>query len=364
MRINPLIRAYIAAVMIMRKSGLAAAAVLLLLASLYHAQVGVSILAAGERCVRILLPSLYLYSILAGVVTRGGLLGGTGRSSVAVTVLLSQIGGYPLGAQLVMGMLRSGSISRAEAKTMLCVCVGCGPGFLLGTVCGQMPLQARIWMMLSVSVPQVAAALMLLRDIRPEEQHAKSLHGAGLVTASVEAAASAMLKICSMVMAMAGAMAIAEGLGLFRLAGVIHAQAPVFLRSVLEVSCITEWIAQGGSLPVAAALLTFGGICVHLQIASLCDGMLPWLRFWGMRLLCSAAAYGLCRLGLPYVCREVQTASLVVTPELPHSSQGWLPGACLLLMSVMVLYRSDRVCGSSRSVTHPTKNAGKIAFRR
>ena len=330
--------------MFMKRFGIAIAVMLLVLAAFFHPLVSEGILAAGERCVTVLVPSLYLYSIIAAFVTHSGLLGSTGKASVLTAVILSQLGGYPLGAQLICGMVRSGSITEAQAKRMLCVCIGCGPGFLLGTVCGRLPVGARLWMMASVTLPQLLAGLLLLRGIRPERCSMAQLRGTKLLTGSVEAAADAMLRICSMVLAMAGVMAVMEGLGLFRLTCAVHLAAPAFLRTVLEVSCITDFLAQGGSLPMAAALLTFGGLCVHLQIASLCDGLLPWLRFWGIRLLCSVAAYGLCSLGMPYLCREVQTASLLLTPEPAAHEAGLLPGICLLLMSVLVLYRSEQVC--------------------
>ena len=338
---------YTAAVMNMKRLGFVLVFGLLLLAAVFHAQVGGSLLAAGERCVMILVPSLYCYSIIAALAVWGGLIG-SGRASVVAVVVLSQLGGYPLGAQLVTGMYRSGSITDAEAKKMLCVCIGCGPGFLLGTVCGRMPAAARLWMMLSVSLPQLFAALLLLRGICPAERSTQPLRGAKLLTGSVETAARAMLRICSMVMAMAGGMAILEGMGVVCLTASLHPAAPAFLRTLLEVSCITEWTAQGGSLPMAAALLSFGGICVHLQIASLSDGLLPWLQFWAVRILCSLAAYGLCWMGMPLVCRELQAVSLDVTSHIPHGTQGWLPGACLLLMSVLLLYRGNRVCGHIR----------------
>ena len=60
-------------------------------------------------------------------------------------------------------------------------------------------------------------------------------------------------------------------------------------------------------------------------------------------MLCSAAAYCLCSLGMPLFCREVQTASLLLMPEVRAHEAGMLPGICLLLMSALLLYRSERV---------------------
>ena len=341
MRIIGRMRAYTAPVMKMKYGRMAVAAAFFAAAAVFHAQVCGSILAAGERCLVVLVPSLYLYSITAAVCTRSGLLNAGGRGSIAAVVVMSQLGGYPLGAQLVYGLYRSGSITEDEAKRMLCVCIGCGPGFLFGTVCRGLPVRAALWMLLSVSLPNLLCAAVLLRKIRPETQRTERLHGARLLTESVETAAGAMLRICGMVLAMAGCMAVAEGLGLFGLSAMLHPGAPPFLRAMLEVSCLVEW---SGGLPMAAALLTFGGICVHLQVASVSGGLLPWAKFWAVRLLCSGMAYALCSLGMPYLFREVQSAALMYGAAPEQRQAHWLPGACLLVMSVLVLYRSYVVC--------------------
>lgn len=318
----------------MKKEG--AALLLLPAAMLFHTQVQAAILTAGERCVRVLVPSLYVYTILAAFCTRAGLFGG--RGGMAGAVLFSQLGGYPVGAQLVEGMYRTGTLTRAEAQRLLCVCFGCGPGFVLGTVCGRMPLSYGLWMLLSVSLPNLVCGAVLLCGIHPAAEQTQRMRGVELMTASVEAAGNAMLRICGMVLAMAALTGIAEGAGLFRLT---DAKMAAFLRTLLEVSCITDWSREGGSLPMAAALLSFGGICVHMQVAAISGGLLPWVRFWGMRLLCSAAAYGLCAAGLCFL-PDVQPAAVLSQEPVPALTEGsLLPGACLLMMTLLLLHREQ-----------------------
>lgn len=304
---------------------------LLPVAVLFHTEVQTGILTAGERCVRVLVPALYCYTIIAALCTRTGL---AARGTAGV-VLFSQLGGYPVGAQLVGALYRSGSLTRSEAQRLLCVCMGCGPGFVLGTVCAGMPLRYGLWMLLSVSVPNLVGALFLARGIRPVQKQMQA-RGVQLFTESVEAAAGAMLRICGMVLAMGALLGIVEGMGLF---GRMDGRTAALLRTLLEVSCITDWAKEGGSLPMAAALLAFGGICVHLQIAAICGDLMPWGRFWGMRLLCSAAAYGICAAGM-HLMPEVQAASLLTAEPMPALTEGsLLPGLCLLAMTVLLLRR-------------------------
>lgn len=319
-----------------------------------HEGVQMAVLSAGERCVRVLIPSLYLFSILAACFVQSGILEdlSSGRrflrtdGYLLAVELFSLIGGYPVGAQLLHGMRRQGILTEKQERRMLGVCFGCGPGFLLGTVCGRLPMQAGLWMMFSVSLPNLIVFLILARDeVLPKQMQSNRNAGAALLTGSVESAASAMLKICGMVIGVGAVLGILEQMGVFDLIGRTF-PAPLeltvtFLKTVSEVSCITEFMQNGGSLPMAAALLSFGGLCVHLQAAAICEGNLSWIRFWAVRILCSMMAYGICRIGMLFLFRGIQSASLTVA-EPVLSGESAVPGVCLLMMSAMLLQRSAR----------------------
>lgn len=331
-------------------------AVLLLFAAaaiVCHNGVQTAVLDAGKRCVLILIPSLYFFSILAACCVRSGILGGLAGKRlfgvdgyILAVVLFSQAGGYPVGAQLLHTMQRCGSISAEQERRLLCICMGCGPGFLLGTVCSRLPLGAGLWMMLSVTLPNLLLVWYLAGDIALTELYSRPASGALLITGSAESAASAMLKICSMVTGVAAVLGILEEMSVFRFIPEILPFAPAqtgsFLKAAAEVSCITEFMQNGGSLPMAAALLSFGGICVHLQMAAICEGNLPWWRFWAVRLACSAMAYGICRVGMLFLFPDVVSAALIGQNHAAVYKGSIVPGLCLLLMSVMLLQSKSR----------------------
>ncbi len=319
----------------MKRIGLAVVlGVLTVGAVVFHAQTAAGIYTAGERCLRVLLPSLYGFSILAAYSVKIGLPGllakplrfisGRYEARLVAVLLFSQVGGYPVGAQLLHTMREDGSITAAEESRLLCVCMGCGPGFLLGTVCGKQPVGVGLWLLLSVSLPNLLLAPLVLP--RKAEMSHPPVRKAGVqfFTEAVESAAAAMLKITAMVTAFGAVLGILDGMGL--------PDVPV-LRSLLEISCVTAFTAAGGSLPGAAALLAFGGVCVHLQAAAICEGNVRWLLFWAFRAAAAAMAYVFAAVGMQFLGAEQ-----VFLPEIRPAVYGGsiLPGLCLLLMSVML----------------------------
>ena len=317
------------------------ALVILVLAVIWNTAVRSSILTAGERCLTVLIPSLYCYSLLAAFCIRSGGLRAVSRLSgpnglLWGILLFSQIGGYPVGAQLLHELELTGEISREQEKRLLCVCFGCGPGFLMGTVCRGFPSKLSLWVMLSVILPNLLLSPLVMRNFTEKQVIPSKTSFVQTFTGAAESAANAMLKVTAMVLAFAALMGIFDGMGVFAL---LPEKYAALVRAVLEVSCVTELPASGGSLPLAAACLAFGGICVHLQVAAIC-GAVNWVKFWLFRVLSAGMAYGICLLGVKFLFRDVVAVSVLsARPELTTGSI--LPGVCLLVMSVLLLRKTS-----------------------
>ena len=319
-------------------SALAAALTVLIAAIVCSANVREGILTAGNRCLTVLIPSLYLYSLLASFLIRSGGIASLGRlfgkrGKLWAVVLFSQIGGYPVGAQLLHEMQKKGEISKEAERNLLCVCIGCGPAFLLGTVCSGLPRSLTCWMMLSVCLPNLLLAPLFLRELPETADFLLKKPFAVLLIESAECAASAMLGITSMVLAFAAGMGILDGMGCCSL---LPVSMQSILRTALEVSCITEYLHAGGTLPVAAGLLAFGGICVHLQIAAICEGNVAWGKFLLCRIIASLLASGICTVGVKWLFRDAVAASLM-QDRVVLTTGSIVPSICLLAMSVMLL---------------------------
>lgn len=307
----------------------------------FHEQIGQSILDAGERCIIVILPSLYLFSILAAFCIKSGMLEqlaepfGKHRAKAVIwlIVIFSQMGGYPTGAQLLHSLYQEGGISREQEEKLLCACMGSGFGFLFATVGGNLRTALMLWLILSV--PNWILAYFFIRSMPSVNQNSirsESKTFSALLTESVESAAAAMLKICGMILAFGALMGILNG---------ISGEIPPLIGSILEISSLSEYTHHGGSLPVAAGLLSFGGLCVHIQIAAVCENHIDWKRFWICRILTAGISGLLCTFSMNFLFPESVPVFLEETTVSIHSSSSMIPTCCLLVMSVFVLKKYD-----------------------
>lgn len=355
----------------LRKTGIFVLFLMLFAAAIcFREEVAAAMLEAGSRCIMVIIPSLYLFSLLAAFCVRSGVLEILAApleafarkflhmdGSILMILLFSQTAGYPIGAQLLERMYGKGAIGSTQRNCLLCVCFGCGPAFLLGTVGTilHLPPLLALLLMLSVSLPNLVLAAVLARhnDFYTAGTHEQgvSLH-AEEFTQSVENAAAAMLKICSMILAFAAFSGIAQGSGAVRFLaetlgflGCPAETAEHCILTVLEISNLPEYLQQGGSLPMAAALLSFGGICVHLQNAAICGGDFPWRKFLCIRLVSAVFSYLLCAAAVKWGFGGQVPAVLQMHPlyEAELTTQGVMPVICLLAMSVFLLAKDDRL---------------------
>ena len=95
----------------------------------------------------VLIPSLFPFMFLSNFAVEYGISSKVGRvlapftekvlylpSEAGVTVLLSLIGGFPIGAVGTSALYKQGKITEKQAQRMLCFCVNSGPAFLISVV--------------------------------------------------------------------------------------------------------------------------------------------------------------------------------------------------------------------------------------
>lgn len=315
--------------------------ILFLIGAVYfYESVSVSILEAGTRCIFILIPSLYIFSILASFSVKSNLLLFMAKpfqkicqkllhtdASLVIIILFSQIGGYPVGAQILHSMYQDGYISKQQEQNLLCVCMGCGFGFLLGTVGGNTKI--ALWLWLILSLPNIIIGLFLIRTMQIKLNISKSTKSfSQIFTESVENGALAMFKITAMILAFAGFM------------GVMKAVLPnlnIIINSILEVSCVTEYLQQGGNLASVAGLLSFGGICVHLQISVIIENNLNFKKFWLCRIFIAGIVYIICKFSMPKIISETIPVFLDNNTAPVLQSSNMIASCCLLIMSIFLI---------------------------
>ena len=280
---------------------------------------------AAGLCLTVMIPSLYAFTVLSKLMISSNAYKLIGRPFSWISryimrmpadffpiFLISQFAGYPIGAALISRMEEEGEISGSQAGEMLCFCIAPGPAYISAVAAAVAPDISGMsgYIFISVAGANLLGVLLtaFTRKIPPEtNEKANVTLSAKLFTDSVRAGAESMTMICGMIIFMAAVMGIFGKAKLFiavsrllsGLTGHPSAQIYPFVRSFLEISNLTGIFGDARiTMPMAAAMLSFGGVCVHLQIMSVCRGFSP-MKALLCRIPCSAAAFIICRLVMP-----------------------------------------------------------------
>lgn len=229
-------------------------------------------------CVETLVPSLYLFMALSSALIRSGYIVTLSRplkgiayhlfrlppSGLAV-ILLSILGGYPVGARCISVLYEQGSVGLSDAKKTAYIAVCAGPGFLLNYVgCAllnnrQAGTALLVSAILGVLLTGVIIGRVVHSDPLPYPPSAISSGSGNLLTKSVADASDATIRMCGMVVVCTAMIT------------VIAEISPD--QTVTDIASALIEITEGchrmcGSYPLymIAFFLGFGGISVHLQI--------------------------------------------------------------------------------------------------
>ncbi len=247
------------------------------------------IIEALKSCVYVIIPSVFGMSVIASAISKSGVVGLIlGRSMINGDILsafvLGNVGGYPIGAKILSDGVSDGNLSADDASTALAFCYAPGPAFAVGVVglgaFGDM--RFGLGAMLAVFLSNLTLFIIYLLRCKPvSKPHNRPVRGfsTSLMTESVSSSAGAMLSVCSMILFFT----------------VLRASAAVIipeitkikvLQPILEITRISELTPKDGlSISTAAALMSFGGICVIMQVLSIVGGIFSTEKFLAARLI-------------------------------------------------------------------------------
>ena len=254
-------------------------------------------------CGNVILPSLFPFFVLSSLVVELGMSRCLGRlfqpvmaplfrvnGACASAVALGFIGGYPVGARTAIALYENGQCSRTEAERLLAFCNNSGPAFILGVVGTGVFGSGAAGLLLYLA--HVAASLLVgvlfrfyryrepPRPSRQPEAHFQAARFSAAFTRSVTGSLASALNICAFILffTVTIRMLTLSGLltGLARLLarlcaplGLSQVWAERLLTGVLEVSSGVSSLTGGalsGRLSMAAFMLGWAGVSVHLQV--------------------------------------------------------------------------------------------------
>lgn len=323
---------------------------------IFASDIAVTGMRAGvAMCLNVLVPSLFPFLVLSQFMVKGKLCDGLGSllapvmrhcfhlpPCAASVVLMSLMGGYPVGSLMTAQLLREERLTQRQAKALLLFCVNPSPAFVI-TALGTVALgntTAGLMLYASLAFSALLLGLLVGRTLpKPEKESFPACAPSSLTGSFVESvagAASTLLGICTWVLLFSCVTALAGRLPLPSLSKLMSG-------CMLEVTSGTVNAAGRMALPFLAAALGFGGLCVHCQVAQPMGACrLPYLRFLFFRFLHGGLSFGLCSLLLrlfptntAVFSNFAQSAPRLVSSSLPAS-------LAMILMSVLLILEVDR----------------------
>lgn len=232
-------------------------------------------------CIKTLVPSLFMYMILASYISgsKAGIYMGAIFSKPiekflklpkisASIILLSLVGGYPIGAKCIASAFDNKLLTKTQAKKLALFSVCSGPGFVLSFVSISLYNNKQIGIILLISqfisffinVLIVAAVIKNEDYIYPEISH--NINNCDFSKA-VQQGCVATLNMCSMVIVFSSIISVLEKVL------INHQFIKDILILFLEVTTACSKLYSKYPLYVISFAIGFSGICVHFQIFSI-----------------------------------------------------------------------------------------------
>ncbi len=246
---------------------------------------------AMDLCLYTVIPSLFPFLVLSSLLnkillgSRIPVLGLLGRLcgipvGAESLLLLGLVGGYPVGAQALTEAYKGGSITKTSYNRLLGFCNNAGPSFIFGIIAMQFSQAITAWLIWGVHILSALLVGIVLPG-KSKEVCRLPAQSRVTVTQALTDTLRIMAKICGWVL-------------LFRIViayltpyftAIFPAWAVSYLTGIVELTngCVglSAVTPEGLRFLICLCMLNFGGLCVGMQTASVCEGFGTGLYFPG-----------------------------------------------------------------------------------
>ncbi|MGN0468391.1 MAG: hypothetical protein ACI4GY_06685 [Acutalibacteraceae bacterium] len=307
-----------------------------------------------ELCLKNVIPSLFPFMVVSCVFIQSGISEKVSAFFDTVTkflfrqpgnsfcvILLSQIGGFPIGASLVKRLFENKKLSPNQARRLMLFCINPGPGFVIGYVGSSLLGSRSAGVVIYCSVVLSSLLLGILSRFVSDENDFEKLKnteeekeniniGAGLIVESVKKSTFSIAIICGWVVIFSCFSKLID-LGNF------SDEAKVFLSAFLEVTNGCKQISLSYAPSLIAGAIGWSGLCIHFQImdAVIMTG-LKLKYFLTARVTNAAFATVICEIlfkAFP-ACKPV---AVVANGNVSASASGISVSLCLIAMCLLML---------------------------
>lgn len=241
-----------------------------------------------KTCLEILVPSLFPFMVLSSFAVKYGVLSGgdgkagnlfqriTGLPFATLTVIFFGFtGGFPVGLNVAAELYENGVIDRKTVLRLLSFCVNAGPAFIItavGTmIFGSSGAGFRLFFCVCSAslITGLLTSLIIKTDKRTESVNLKNRSFSDVFISSVEISCKNIFILCGWVLLFSCFSGIIESLSSPLIADIWYVFG--------EVTAGVVSAEKIGGLPLTAACISFGGLCVMCQL-------LPAMKKCGVRI--------------------------------------------------------------------------------
>ena len=255
---------------------------------------------ALSLCAELIIPSLFPFFVLSGLLNRLGFAAAIARQLAkpaarlygvsgagATAFFMGLVGGYPLGAAYIADMRRQGLVSLEEAERLMGFCSNSGPAFLVGSIGAGVFGSARLGVGLYIIHVLAAAITGLFFRVDGKcrgNAPAALRESGGALIESVRQAAQSILSVCGFIVCFCVIIGLLDAHGMFSLLAGQLAQitglelhaARAALSGFLElgsgIGSMRGLAVSPANLAIAAGIVGWGGVSVHCQTAAVLAG--------------------------------------------------------------------------------------------
>ena len=310
---------------------------------------------AMQLSAKVVIPTLFPFSVLAGILVRSGIAMRLGirfgkpigyvfgvSPVCAVGVFLGMLCGFPVGAASIAQLYRDGSVDRESAERILPCCTNAGPAFLLSVAgAGVFGNRTYGWILLGIHLTASFLVGVTLRgsgyrSMSPVPEP-KSQTAAAVFTESVQAAAVSMVQVSGFIVLFSVILSLMPAC--WPLAALLELTNG--LTAIRETSMPTALL-----LPAVSAMLGWSGFCVHAQVLSFAAP----LGLSGRRYLYGKMLHGCYAALLAVPVALLFRSEIPSTTAIHHPSSGeffltaaWALSAFCLFFSFLWKFRCQSV---------------------
>lgn len=335
-------------------------------------QIGrLGVLTGGKYCTEILIPSLFPLMFLSRFVIFSGMFDFLKKpldkimrfvfylpGCAAPAVLLSLIGGYPVGASSVKALFEKNEISNEELNRMMIFAVNAGPAFIINVV-GETLLKNRsLGIMLfliqsSVSVilgitAGIAARIKKIKFNKSKKINNEKIKISEAVVLASSKTSVSIVEMCALITVFTVIISLFENLNILNfLAEKFCLNSKNFsclIFSSLEITSGSFFAAKNHvSFPLICLGVSYGGLCTHFQIASILSGTeFNYLKFQFFRIINAVC----CLLATTFLLKFfTQTAPVFISGHtmLTPSTSSTILGSSMLLALCIYLTAENKI---------------------